>query len=67
MNTKQTVETKVQPEVPALIFEQFLTGLEKAKMPSDLIERLRTTIIVQNDLSDGAIKTALFPEDQSYD
>lgn len=67
MKTKETIEAKSQPEVPALIFGQFLTGLEKAEMPADLVERLRTTIITNKDLSDNAIRAALFPEAESND
>ena len=67
MTPTQTKEEKGQPEVPAQIFEEFLVRLEKAETTSDVVERLRTTIINKKDLSDKAIMTALFPEEESND
>jgi len=67
MNPPQKHETQGQPEVPAQIFEQFLIALQKTNVASDIIERLRTTIVTNHDLSDKAIRIAVFPEDQSDD
>lgn len=67
MNPADEREVTAQAEVPAQIFEQFLVALEEAKMPADLVERLRDTIIGERDLSDRAIKAALFPEEESDD
>jgi hypothetical protein len=67
MNPPQAQEVKGQPEVPAQIFEEFLIRLEKADTPTDVVERLRATIITKKDLSDKAIRAALFPEEESDD
>ena len=61
MNTTQTKEEKGQPEVPAQIFEQFLIRLEKADTPSDVVERLRATIINEKRPSDKSDKDGLIP------
>jgi len=64
MNSKQT---KGQPEIPRQLFETFLHKLETADIPLGVVERLRRTIIREMNLSDKAIKAALFPEDESSD
>jgi hypothetical protein len=67
MNPIHENEPEGQPEVPAQLFEEFVTQLEKAETPADVVERLRATIIHEKDLSEKAIRAALFPEEQSDD
>lgn len=67
MNPIHAKEPEGQPEVPAQIFEEFVTQLEKAATPTAVVERLRATIIHEKDLSEEAIRAALFPEEQSDD
>ena len=65
MNSQESKEG--QPEVPTQMFEQFLASLRKAEIPSDVVQRLQHTILVERDLSDHAVKAALFPEIQLND
>jgi len=67
MNSPQQQEPKGQPEVPTQIFAEFLSQLEKAETPMDVVERLRETILINQDLSDRAIRMALFPDEKSDD
>ena len=60
MNPIHAKEPEGQPEVPAQIFEGFLTRLEKAETPTDVVERLRATIMHEKDLSEKAIRAALW-------
>jgi hypothetical protein len=55
MNPQQTHGTEGQPEVPAQIFEQFLTTLQKNSVASDIIERLRATIVIKHDHLSAAV------------
>lgn len=44
------------------VFDQFLRKLEERKIASDVMERLKKTLIEQGDISEFAIRTALFSE-----
>ncbi|MDA2922462.1 hypothetical protein MYX07_04330 [Patescibacteria group bacterium AH-259-L07] len=46
--------------VPKQVFDQFLKKLEDKKIASDVIMRLKETLIGQGDMSDTAMKAALF-------
>jgi hypothetical protein len=56
-----------QGEIPKDIFEKFLAGLAESDVPREVVERLRQTIADQSDLSEKAIKTALFQSDPTND
>lgn len=51
--------------VPKQAFEHFLIELEKKGVSPDVVARLKKTIIDQGDVSDGAIKAALFPDNNT--
>jgi hypothetical protein len=51
---------KAQPEVPGRVFEEFLIRLTKSEIPTEVVERLRKTVIQEKNLSEKAIKSALF-------
>lgn len=46
--------------VPKQIFDQFLKKLEEEKTAADVVTRLNKALIEQGDISETAIKTALF-------
>jgi hypothetical protein len=47
--------------VPKQAFEQFLKALEEKGASPDVVSRLRKTLIDHGDVSDAAIRAALFP------
>lgn len=51
--------------VPKQIFVQLLKKLEEEKIPADVITRLNKTLIEQGDVSETAIKTALFSDNNT--
>ncbi|MFI5195890.1 MAG: hypothetical protein ACHQD8_02260 [Chitinophagales bacterium] len=51
--------------IPEEAFEQFLKGLGDKSVSPAVIQRLRETLISKPDLSEGAITTALFSDNQS--
>jgi hypothetical protein len=57
--------THGQPEVPAQIFERFLARLAESDLPTEVVDGLREAIIEDNDLSERAIRAALFPAEES--
>lgn len=60
MSEKQ--ESKIT-SVPQQVFDQFLKELEEQKVPEEVIERLRKTLIENGRVSVEALKTALFSND----
>lgn len=56
-----------QGEIPKDIFDKFLAGLTESDVPQEVVERLRQTIAGQNDLSEKAIKAALFQNEPPND
>lgn len=50
-------------EVPAQVFEKFLSELESTDVPKDVITRLRKTILEEGKLKQDAIQKAIFSED----
>lgn len=51
--------------VPKQIFGQLLKKLEEEKIPADVVIRLKETLIEQGDVSETAIKTALFSDNNT--
>ncbi|MBI3372909.1 MAG: hypothetical protein HY017_14300 [Betaproteobacteria bacterium] len=49
-------------DIPTLVFESFLQALEASGTSTELIARLRKTLLVDKGFSDKALKEALFPE-----
>jgi hypothetical protein len=50
-------------DVPARVFEKFLSDLAGAGLPADLIARLRTTLIEQRAFGERALKAAVLAEE----
>jgi len=67
MNSQNANSIEGHAEVPTQIFEKFLAGLEKAEIPADLIDRLRTAIITKQDFSDEGLRAAMFLKEESDD
>lgn len=51
--------------VPKQVFDQFLKKLEEEKVAVDVITRLNKALIEQGDISETAIKTALFSDNNT--
>ena len=51
--------------IPKQIFDQFLKKLEEEKTEADVITRLNKTLMEQGDVSETAIKTALFSDNNT--
>ncbi len=51
--------------VPKQAFEQFLEALKNKGVSSEVIERLRKTLVERGDVSEAAIKAALFPDNNN--
>ncbi len=60
MKNKSTKNPEIS--VPKQVFDQFLKSLGKNGVDTDLIKRLKNTIMKQNKISETDIKTALFTE-----
>ena len=63
MNRGQSVNP--QSEIPKQIFETFLAELKKGGAPEDLLERLDLVLSSERNLTENAIKSAIFPEAQT--
>jgi len=59
---KQEYENNPVSGVTKQIFEQFLKKLEEEKVATDLIGRLRKTIIERGETSETVIKAAIFSD-----
>ena len=51
--------------VPKQVFDQFLEKLEEKKVASNVITRLKETLVGRGDVSDTAIKAALFSDNDT--
>jgi hypothetical protein len=49
--------------VPAQVFEQFLIDLVGAEIPTEVVARLRKTLIEDRVFTDTALKQAVFGEE----
>jgi hypothetical protein len=49
-------------DVPSRVFQEFVQALEAEGVSKDVVARLRQTLLVENSLSDKALREALFPE-----
>ncbi len=49
-------------DVPVHVFESFLQSLEASGASTELVARLRKTLVVDKVYTDKAFKDALFPE-----
>jgi len=49
-------------DVPRRVFTDFLDALVAKGIPTDIISRLRKTLLVDHRYSDKALKEAVFPE-----
>ena len=64
MNNKKPVANEIQ-DVPQKIFEKFLEELTNTGISSDVVDRLKNTILSENTPPEQALKTALFSDTQS--
>jgi len=49
-------------DVPAHVFESFLQALESNGASTEIVARLRKTLLIDKVFTDKALKEALFPE-----
>ena len=52
------------PDVPAHVFEEFISALAKAKESPELINRFRKTLQEEKTFTERALKETLFGEDR---
>lgn len=52
-------------DIPSQTFEKFMEKLKDDGVSSDVIQNLRKTILEKGNLSESAIRAALFGEDQN--
>jgi hypothetical protein len=50
-------------DVPAQIFDTFIKALVAAKVSTEVTDRLRQTLLVDNDFNEPALRNAIFGED----
>lgn len=50
-------------ELSTEVFEKFLTALEQAGIPEEVRLRLRKTLLVDQKMSDAALRAAVFGEE----
>lgn len=51
--------------VPKQAFEQFLETLKNKGVSPEIVERLRKTLVEHGDVSEVAVKAALFPDNNN--
>jgi hypothetical protein len=51
-------------DVPTQVFEKFVEALREADLPDELVTRMQTTLIEKENLSEAALRTALFGEER---
>ncbi len=61
MTTPPTVEGA--PDVPAQVFEKFLQALGGTGVPTELIARLRKTLLEDKTFTERALKEAVLAEE----
>jgi hypothetical protein len=49
-------------DIPAQVFESFLRALEASRASTELVARLRKTLLVDKSFTENALEEALFPE-----
>jgi hypothetical protein len=64
MTMKKHTTSSGSAGIPQQIIFQFLEQLEAENFPSELIARLKDTLLEKGDLSESAIRKALSPEDR---
>lgn len=47
-------------DVPALIFGQFISKLQEAKLPSEVVARLNETLLVDHAFTEASLRSAIF-------
>ncbi len=52
-------------DIPKQVFTQFIAALDKEAIPKKIVERLESTIVADEDLSEASITAALLPDDKS--
>jgi hypothetical protein len=52
-------------DVPTQVFEKFVEALREADLPGELVMRIQTTLIEKENLSEVALRTALFDEERT--
>ena len=52
-------------DVPTQVFEQFVEALREADLPDELVTRIQTTLIEKENLSEAALRTAVFGEERT--
>lgn len=62
MSKTRIIDSKIL-SVPQQVFEQFLKELETQKVPEEVIERLRKTLVDNGQISVEALKESLFSND----
>lgn len=50
-------------ELPMEVFEKFIGALEGAEIPKEVRDRLHTTLLIDQKFTDGALRSAVFGED----
>ncbi len=48
-------------DIPTKVFEAFIEKLTEAKIPDDVVKRLRTTLLENRKFTDSALTAALLP------
>lgn len=56
--------TEGMPNVPAQVFEKFLQALEEATVSSELVTRLRKTLLEDKTFTEKALKEAVLGDVQ---
>jgi hypothetical protein len=51
-------------DVPARVFQEFIKDLEAASMPSDVVARLRKTLLEEKNITERALRAAVLGEGQ---
>lgn len=57
---EQETENNPTTGVPKQAFEQFLSALKEKNVSKDVVDRLQKTLVEQGDVSEPAVKAALF-------
>lgn len=56
-------EINGKQDIPAQVFESFLLELESTGASSEMVARLRKTLLDDRIFTEGALKTAIFGEE----
>lgn len=55
-----TAKVVEDSDIPTKVFEAFIEKLSETKIPEDVVQRLRTTLLEKKKFSDSALTAALF-------